>query len=134
MAGKTYYRKGSYNVVCDSCGFKFKADELRLRWDGFFVCGPCWNPRQPQDLIRPPKEDLSLPFTRPEPPEDFINVCTLKGIQALSGWAIAGCALAGYTVEAPPVPPPDFCWVEGRQSISGIGVSGCIRSGFTIGQ
>lgn len=42
---------GTYNALCDECGFKFKAIDLRSRWDGAFVCSKCWEPRQPQDFV-----------------------------------------------------------------------------------
>lgn len=98
MGRQTYYRKGSYNVVCDSCGFKFKAEELRLRWDGFYVCQECWNPRQEQDLVRPRPEHPDLPYVRPEPPDHFLNVCSVKGIQGVAGKAMAGCAVPEFVL------------------------------------
>lgn len=60
-----YYRKGEYNALCDSCGFKFKASDLMKRWDGLMVDQACWEARQPQDLIRAVKDPPEpLPWTR----------------------------------------------------------------------
>lgn len=69
-----YYKRGAYNVICDSCGFKFKNGELRERWDGVMCCSECWTPRQPQDLIRARKENLQLPYVRPRPADEFIPI------------------------------------------------------------
>ena len=58
---------GSWNALCDVCGFKFKARDLKKRWDGAYVCKDDWEPRHPSDLYRPPIEDPSVPWTRPDP-------------------------------------------------------------------
>lgn len=55
---------GQYNAYCDSCGFKFKNVQLRLRYDGFMVCKKCWHPRNYQELLKARTEDLRLPFVR----------------------------------------------------------------------
>ena len=64
---KEKWISGSWNVICDRCGFKFKNDELRDEWTGFKVCKECWEPRHPQDLLRSKPEKISVPWTRPEP-------------------------------------------------------------------
>jgi hypothetical protein len=59
------YKAKEWNALCDSCGFKFKASELRLRWDGLMVDNACWETRQPQDLLRAVKDPAHpLPWTR----------------------------------------------------------------------
>lgn len=61
-----YYKPKVWNAFCDSCGFKFKSDQLKLRWDGLMVDDACWEPRQPQDFLRAIKETSNiLPWTRP---------------------------------------------------------------------
>lgn len=58
---------GAWNVTCQVCGFRYKSDEIRHRWDGVIVCHPCWEPRHPQELVRKHKETSSdLPFVSPE--------------------------------------------------------------------
>ena len=74
-----YLEIGTWNVICDRCGFKYKAYQLQKEWTGFMVCkGPgthdCFEYRHPQDLIRIPKEDTSVPWTRPEPEDEFVSV------------------------------------------------------------
>lgn len=67
------YMKGDWNAICDSCGFLFKASKLRERWDGLMVCSQDWETRHPQDYIKVPTEDTSVPWTRPEQPDVFVE-------------------------------------------------------------
>jgi hypothetical protein len=62
---KDYLKIGDWNCFCDVCGFKFKASELRKRWDGMMVCAEDNEIRHPQDLIRSIKEKPAPPFSRP---------------------------------------------------------------------
>lgn len=71
---KTYYKHGSYNVICDRCGLRFKAEDLRREWTNLMVCSRCFELRNPQDLLRVPKEDISPPWTRPEADDVFVSV------------------------------------------------------------
>ena len=71
---RNYYKPGTWNCLCDICGFKFKADQLRKRWDGLMVCSRDFEPRHPADLIRVPKESTGVAWTRPEPTDTFIVV------------------------------------------------------------
>jgi len=60
------YKHGSWNAICDVCGFKFKQEDLKKRWDGFMVCKEDWEPQHPSDKYRSPKQEPPLPWTRPE--------------------------------------------------------------------
>ena len=71
---KDYLELGTWNTLCDICGFKFKAFELRKRWDGYMVCSKDFEERQPQDLIRLPRERQAPPWVRPVPPDQFVVV------------------------------------------------------------
>lgn len=42
------YRSGGYYAICDECGFRFRANEMRLRWDGAFVCREDFEVKHPQ--------------------------------------------------------------------------------------
>jgi hypothetical protein len=64
---------GGYNAICDECGFKFKAVELRRRYDKAMVCKHCWEPRHPQEFIRAINDTHKLPFIRPEVAEEDIG-------------------------------------------------------------
>ena len=67
------YVPGTWNVLCDECGFKFKATELKKRWDSAMVCPQCFEKRNPQDFVRGVKESRPLPWTRPEQPDVFVE-------------------------------------------------------------
>lgn len=71
---KTYYKKGCWNVICDSCGFQFKSDEVKKRWDGLIVCKDDFETDHPQKFVRARVDKQAVPFTRPEPEPVFISV------------------------------------------------------------
>ena len=92
----TWWRSGSWNTICDVCGFKFKAEHLKLRWDGLMVDSACYETRHPQELIRPIQDQNKLPWTRPEATDTFISgQCTGLSRQAIAGLGTAGCMIAG---------------------------------------
>jgi hypothetical protein len=62
---KDYLKHGDWNAFCDECGFKFKASELRLRWDACMCCDNCWETRNEQDFLRSVPEKPNPPFSRP---------------------------------------------------------------------
>lgn len=94
----TWWKSGSWNALCDVCGFKFKAETLKLRWDGLMCCAADWEIRHPQELIRPIPDQSKLPWTRPEATDTFIAKCTVNGISAIAGLAVAGCSVVGRTI------------------------------------
>ncbi len=55
-----------YNAICDGCGRKFKASELRKRWDGYMMCKDDWEPRHSLDFYRVKNDSHQLPFSHPE--------------------------------------------------------------------
>lgn len=71
---RNYYVSGDWNALCDRCGFKFKASMLRKEWTGLRVCSCCYETRHPQDLLKVEPEQISVPWTRPEPAEVFTSV------------------------------------------------------------
>lgn len=92
----TWWKSGSWNTICDVCGFKFKANDLKQRWDGLMVCNNDWEIRHPQELIRPIQDQAKLPWTRPEATDSFISgSCTGLTRQAVAGLGTAGCMIAG---------------------------------------
>lgn len=101
MAKKTSWKSGQWNVICDVCGFKKKSGEVKLRWDGLYVCKEDWEPRHSLDFIRAVPDDQSVPFTRPEAEDQFQEpACTSR--RSVAGVAIAGCAITGYDTVAIP--------------------------------
>jgi hypothetical protein len=95
------YDNGSWNVICDACGRQYKANELRLRWDGLMVCSGDWEPRQPQDFVHGVADKIAPPFVRSESSDTFIFVCDLVTINGQADYGAADCATAdahnGYT-------------------------------------
>lgn len=94
---KPWWEEGDYNALCDGCGFKFKASELRERYDGMMVCSEDWEPRHPSERslsIRSPK---TLPWTRPESTDVYldVNFCTVDGLNGTADHGTAGCAIVG---------------------------------------
>ncbi len=65
MSGESFWEAGGWNVQCFSCGFKYKASEVRRQWQGYYVCSHCWTPRQPQDFVRGIPDNPSVPFVQP---------------------------------------------------------------------
>jgi hypothetical protein len=90
---KSYFKSGSWNVICDRCGNRYKAEELVKEWTGLMVCSNCFEVRHPQDFIRIPKDDPSVPWSRPETPIDAY-VCTYITAQGLADIGVADCARA----------------------------------------
>ena len=75
MGHADYYRSGTYNGICDRCGSKFKFSDLKLEWDGLYVCtaNGCWEPRQPQDYVKGVRDDMAVPVSRPDQPNVFLD-------------------------------------------------------------
>lgn len=71
---KNFYISGEWNVTCDVCSRKIKAHEAKQRWDGFIVCPDDFENRHPQDFVKAQTDKISVPFTRPIPPEIFVVV------------------------------------------------------------
>lgn len=57
---------GQWNVICDRCGFEYKARQLRKEWTGLRVCKDCWEPRHPQDFVKGKKDRQAPPWVRPD--------------------------------------------------------------------
>lgn len=91
-----YYKPGSWNWICDRCGFRYKAEEAIKEWTGLMVCRACHEPRHPQTYLKVPPEKISVPWARPEGEDVFIPICYIWASSAYAGLAEAGCARAGY--------------------------------------
>lgn len=100
MTTADYFAPGDWGAICQACGRKVKASELRKRWDGFYVCEREYEPRQPQDFVRAVPDNQAPPFTSPMPDDQFVGVCSLSGGTGVAGYSEAGCWVAGR-----PLPP-----------------------------
>jgi hypothetical protein len=93
MGRADYYKSGTWNGICDRCGFKFKFSELKQEWDGLYVCtaNGCFENRHPQDYVKGVRDDMSVPVSRPSQPPIYIAdlivteqpIITLSFIKAL---------------------------------------------------
>ena len=71
---RNYFKSGSWNITCDRCSKKTKADEIKKEWTGFLVCPVCFEYRHPQDFVRARQDKISVPFNRPRPVDIFTGV------------------------------------------------------------
>jgi hypothetical protein len=71
---KTYLKLGDWNAICDVCGFKYKASELRKRWDNMRVCDKDWEERHPQDFLKVKPDHQKVPWARTEQADKYVTV------------------------------------------------------------
>ena len=64
------YVHGDWIALCDVCGFRFHASDMKKRWDGLYVCHDDWEARHPSDFQKGFPDDQSVPWTRPDTDED----------------------------------------------------------------
>lgn len=67
---KDYFKSGTWNALCGVCGFKFKADELKKRWDGIYVCEQDWEPRHILDFFKVRPDHMEVPWSQPDTSTD----------------------------------------------------------------
>lgn len=91
---RTYYKPGQWNVNCDVCGFKFKSDEIKKRWDGLMVCPADYEADHPQKYLRVHEDKISVPYVRKMSDDTFIAVCTAWTQLAYADVGTADCAQA----------------------------------------
>ena len=84
---------GDNNAICQICGRKYKASQLRKRWDGFLACKDDWHPRQPQDFVRGIKDNQLAKVISAEPIDYFIPMCTLVSNSSIVEFAAVDCAI-----------------------------------------
>jgi len=96
---KNHLLLGNWNALCDSCGRKFKALDLRKRWDGLMVCAEDYELRHEQDFLRVQKEKITVDFSRPYPATDTYTgyTCSVTESQGLADLGTADCARAGVS-------------------------------------
>lgn len=66
MGNRDYFKSSDWSAICDRCGFKFKASELKLDWQGFRVCEDDFEYRHPQDFLKPKTDKIFVPWARPD--------------------------------------------------------------------
>jgi uncharacterized protein YjbK len=68
------FDKGDWNAICDRCGQKFKASELKRTWDNLYVCHKDFELRHPQDFLRSRRDNQAVAWTRPEGTDRLVTV------------------------------------------------------------
>lgn len=68
------YYSGKWKMICDVCGFEYYNDDMKERWDGAWVCRKDFETRHPQEFGRTINDKQSVPYSRPEPTDNFIDV------------------------------------------------------------
>ena len=63
--GRQHYKKGAWKAQSDYSGFVHPSNEMKKTWDGYWVHFTEWEPRQPQDELKVPRENPSIPWSRP---------------------------------------------------------------------
>ena len=95
MPARNYYVPGDWNAVCDRCGFKFKASELREDWQGYKLCPEDYEDRHPLDFLRGKPEKIFVPWTRIDPTEyDYLATAPTTS-DALGSFALGSDTLGG---------------------------------------
>jgi len=89
------YKAGSWNAICDVCSFKFKADQLRKRWDGLMVCDKDFELDHPQKYLKVFEDKTSVPWVRSRPADVFITECNALTSSSVAGYVTVGCWIAG---------------------------------------
>ena len=97
-ANSSFYKPGRWNAICDVCGFQFKSDEMKKRWDGLMVCKEDFEHDHPQKFLRVREDSSSVPWVRDKPADQFTSLCYIWGSSAFAGLAEAGCSRAGDDV------------------------------------
>ena len=86
---------GNWNALCDVCGFKFKALDLKRDWRGLMVCKDDYELRHESDFLRVQKEKITVEFSRPYPVQDTYTgyICSVSGRYGMADVGTADCAI-----------------------------------------
>lgn len=68
------YKAGDHLSTCDRCGFTRYGSEMKKEWTGLIVCPECYDPRHPQDLVRPKADNQSVKDPRPAPTVVYLGL------------------------------------------------------------
>ncbi len=74
MGAADFHKPGDYNQICRRTGFKIKASWGQKEWTGQTVRSQSWEPRHPQDLIRPIPDRQDVEDPNPEATDVFLAV------------------------------------------------------------
>lgn len=88
------YKVGCWWIICDVCGFKFKSDQIKKRWDGLLVCHSDFEYDHPQKYIRVREDGQTVPYIRDQSADLFQTVCYIYAIPAYADLGEADCMQA----------------------------------------
>jgi len=75
--------KGSYNVICDQCGQKYKREFCKVQWDNLFTCFHCYDKKHPWlEPLPIPVDALPVSIARPRPNPLYLD----NGLQDMGVW------------------------------------------------
>jgi len=61
------------NYICDLSGFKYPRSQMRMMWNGLYVHKSQWEPRQPQDFVKPIRPPKAVENSRPHVEPTFVT-------------------------------------------------------------
>jgi len=136
MGHADYFHPGSWNVICQECGEKWKAFDIRKRWDGFYVCPFCSENRHPQDFIKGVPDEQDVPFSTGNLDYVYSGTVGTQFIQPTSGFSVTILdaietffidpigPLTSGTITMPAAPPQgQLVRLYSNQNINGLTVS-----------
>lgn len=80
-----------------SCGFTFKASELKKDWRGLFLCKDDFEQRHPLDFVRTRSEDTSVSVNSPTDSEDDITITNVPDLVIRNPAASLSVVMFYYT-------------------------------------
>lgn len=113
-----------YNALCDVCGFKYKASQLKKRWDGLMVCNKDFELRHPMDFYTTRNDAHLLPWTRSntngiavDPSISLTNWGLTSNNGIASGSSQYGSFFASYTVDGLTYSDEARMWADNQPNI-----------------
>lgn len=115
-------RRADWYIVCDRCGGELWASESAREWTGLRVHRVgCLDQRHPQEFVKGRADRQKVPFTRPEPPDVFVDIGNISlSASTVSEEAEPGTVIGALAVSG--VGPQVFTLedsADGRFAISG---------------
>ncbi len=98
LGKNNYYREGTWNAQCWTCGIPGKASDMRKLsvYDGNgWVCRKCYEIPNPQNFVRGIPDRPWVPWTQPLPPPLFIANGTTTSSQVKAKVFLLGGRLLG---------------------------------------
>lgn len=101
MGKADYLKLGDWNAICQVCGFKHKASDMRKRWDGLYVCEKDYEERHPSDFFKSRPDVSSVAWTSTDSSADT-NTTDISGnaIKSDQTPEVYGDESPTYTVSA----------------------------------